>query len=90
MKKLFLMATISLFLLTGTLGMAGIDYIQYREDFKKQDLKTPLQHKSSQGRYESIQVIEQNKFKTISCHKSFYHKHHKKSHTKHRVKKCNS
>lgn len=91
MKTLFLIVTASLFLFTGTLSMAGIDYLQYREEFEKQELQqTPLQHKSSQERYESIQVYEQKKTKVMSCNKTFYHKHHKKSQPKHSAKKCNS
>lgn len=91
MKKLFLMITASLFLLISNLSIAGIDYIQYRTDFQRQEgekLRTsPLQHKSSEERNKDSQMSDLKESKSSNCKKIFYHTH-KQHHHKHSGKKC--
>ena len=49
MKRLFAVAVMVSFLSVGSLGFAGVDYIQYRDDFEAQKGETAhLQHKSKQ------------------------------------------
>lgn len=87
MKKLFFAASIFTFLVGSTLSFAGIDYIQYREEFEKQESpQAPLQHKSSVKRND----ISPTATPSSTCNKTFYHKHHKKSDHKSSTKKCNS
>ncbi len=87
MKKLFLALPVFLFLAGSTPGFAGIDYIQYREDFEKQESpQAPLQHKSGVKRNE----ISPTATPSTNCNKTLHHKHHKKNDRKSTGKKCNS
>ncbi len=87
MKKILFTLSVFLFIASSTLSFAGIDYIQYREEFEKQEKpQAPLQHKSSVKRNDNSPTATPS----TTCNKTLYHKHHKKTDYKKSNKKCNS
>ena len=86
MKKLFFAFSISLILASSSSSFAGIDYIQYREEFQKQESpQTPMQHKSSVQRNENSPTATPNR----ECSKSSSPRDQKTNDLKSSGKKCN-